>query len=264
MMSSVMAVLQLIGWILLALLVIALILLLLVLLVPIRYEGQFDVQDPAPHEEAAWGALRDQASVRASCSWFGPLLRASVTWSGELTADLRIAWVHKDLLSLVSKDKGQEPRKAQDQADKAPQAGIYDKIVGVYRKADYYRRVLGKEETQYTIGRLRDILLQTLRRVLPQRWQITGTVGLGDPAATAKVLEVQGILYPVIAGHVSIAPEFEQYQMDVRGALQGRIRLVHLITALLFVAIDGKSRQTIRRFKHADQAIAAHYSKAAS
>lgn len=263
MMSSMILILQWIGWILLLLFVTVLLLLLLVLFVPIRYEGQLDVADPAPHEEAAWGALRGKASASAACRWLGPLLHISITLQGEIAADIRIAWLHIDPMSLAARRGSKEPHAARED-EQAPQIGIYDKIVGVYRKADYYRRVLGKEETAHTIERLRTVLLRTMRRLLPQRWRVAGTIGLGDPAATARVLEVQGMLYPILAGHIDIAPEFEQYQMDIHGALHGRIRLVHLITALVSIVTDSRIRLTIRRCRNADRAIAAHYDKAAS
>lgn len=257
-MSSVLLIVQYIGIVLLAILAVLLVLLLLVLLVPIRYRGEFSVEDPVPHEKAPWGDLSDRASGQIVVRWFGSLVRILVAFPAEQILDVRIAWIHPDVMAYLHREPGGGNRQSGG-GEPSPRVGFCDKIRRMYRKADYYRRVLRKEETTYTIERMQHILVETLRRILPERWQITGTVGLGDPAATARILEAQGILYPFTAGHMVIAPVFQQYQMDLSGSLQGRIRLLHLLTALLSAATDRRIRQTMRRLRRADQAIAAHY-----
>lgn len=261
-MTGVVFALQLIGWILLALLVLMIVLLLIVLFVPIRYEGRFEVRDPEPHDEAAWGELRDRSSFHLSISWLGALIKGMLTYDGELSTDLRIAWVHVDPGSAGQGSKGKRDHK--ETADETTQRSVRDRLTRLYRKADYYRRILRKEETSYTLTRCRQILVRTLRRLLPQRWQIAATVGLGDPAATANVLEAHGILYPFTAGHVELTPVFQQFQMDVSGEFKGRIRLLHIVVAVLQIAMDRRIRMTIRRLRNADRNIERHYQRMAA
>lgn len=257
---SALIILQWMGRVLLILLAIILVLLLLVLFVPIRYQVQFRIEDPEPHEAAEWERIGKSAAGTAVISWMGPLLRLHMTYPGEPMLELRVLFWHRDLMSLL-------PHKAQEempgQSDDKKQTPICDKIKRIWRKADYYKRVLQKEETGYTIGRLKEILFGTLRRILPQKWQLTADVGLGDPAATAKVLEVQGMLYPLIAGHVCIHPEFMQYQLNGEGSCKGGIRLVHLVIAALQVVMDRKVMLTLRRLRNADRNIEAHYERSA-
>lgn len=260
-MSGVLFALQLIGRILLVLLIVIVVLCLLILFVPIRYQGECKADDPQPHDDPQWDTFKDRITASASCAWLGPLLEACVSWDGELLLDLRIAWIHVNPMIWLHKDPESQEDKAPSQ--EMPRAGIYDRIVKVARKADYYKRVLDKEETGYAVRRLKEILARALTRILPENWQMTGTIGLGDPAATAKVLEVQGILYPFVAGHVDIEPVFQQWQMNVAADMRGRIRLIHLLTAVVSIAADRKIRLTFRRIKNADRNIASHYKQSA-
>lgn len=256
-MSMAISILQIIGWILLTLFLICVVLILAVLLIPIRYKGELHIEDPEPHDEPAWAAIAESARGRLICSWCGPLIRIVAAVPAEQTVDLCIAWMHVDVARMIRKETPHEPERG---SGSSPQTmSIYDKIIGIYRKADYYLRVLRKEETGYTLGRLGEILQGILRRILPARWQIHGIVGLGDPAATARVLEMQGMLYPILAGHVTIDPVFLQYQMHVDGECQGDIRILQLVTAGIAAISDRRIRQTIRRFRNADRNIAAHY-----
>lgn len=249
-------VLQIIGQILLALLLVILILILLVLLVPIRYKGQGCVEDPDPHESAEWERIGKSIQGALTISWFGPLLRLQVTYPAEPVMDLRIAWLHVDPMRLVRRTPKEPATGAEESAE---QMQARDRIRHICRKADYYKRLLQKEETGYSIERLQRVLLRTLRRILPRRWEILADIGLGDPAATARVLEVQGLLYPLLAGHVQIHPEFLLYQMNVQGSCKGRIRLITIVVAALWIVLDRRIMRTFRRIRNADRNIAAHY-----
>lgn len=260
MMNGVLYALQFIGGALLIVLVAAMVLLLIILLVPIRYTGTFSIHDPEPHDDAAWADLQERAAGQFRLSWFGPLVKAMVCYPAEQIIDVRVAGIHMDVMSMVHKGSTGE-RPDGSAGDGMPRPGFYDKMKRTYRKADYYWRVLRKEETTCSIDRLRDLMISVVRRILPTYWHITGTVGLGDPAATARILEIQGMLYPFTADHIGIEPVFQQYQMDLVGSMRGRIRLIHLVTALITAAADRRIRLTVRRLKNADKSIAAHYRK---
>lgn len=249
-------ILQWIGRILLVLFLVVLVLVLLVLLVPIRYQGRFSVEDPEPHEAAEWERVLHSAEGSLRASWMGPLLRITADWQDALQLDLQVLFVHKDPRSLIPQKETQDRETpSQDRTEQSPG----DRIRALYRKVDYYKRVLQKEETGYTLSKVRRILFKTLRRILPQRWQLEGDIGLGDPAATARVLEVHGMLIPLTAGHAVIRPEFLQYRMNARGYCKGRIRLIHLVVAAVQIVTDRRIRQTIRRIRNADRNIERHY-----
>lgn len=261
-MSGLWFVVQLILWIFVILLAIVLILAAIILLVPIRYEATFSLHDPEPHDEAQWGMLRESARVRASCTWLGGLAAASVSWPEDPAVQCHIAWIR--LTPGERRTASRKRRGKETESQQMRQGGIYDRIVRMVRKADYYLRVARKEETTYTIERVRTILYRCMRRLLPRTWQMHGTIGIGDPAATARILEILGILYPVLDGHVCIEPVFLQWQMDAAGSMRGQIRLLPLVTAALSIAMDRRIRLTIRRIRGADINIARHYERIAA
>lgn len=260
-MSMALLILQWIGRILLVLLAIILVVLLLVLLVPIRYAGDLAVEDPSPHELAEWERVLHSARGRFRASWLGPVVQFTVEWQDALQMDLQILFLHKDPMAMMNKDE-KEPE-SEETSEKGPQQTLGERFRSLYRKADYYKRVLAKEDTGYTLRKGKRVLLQTLRRILPRKWQLEGDVGLGDPANTAKVLEIHGMLIPLTAGHVEIRPVFMQYQMNGTASCKGRIRLVHLVIAALQLALDRRVMRTVRRIRNADRNIEQHYRQSA-
>lgn len=256
-MSMVLSFLQFVGWILCLLLILVFFMLALILLVPIRYRGEFSIKDPETHEKSDWVHVKERAAGTLTCSWLFSLVRGQFQWQDDPALQLRIAWVHLDTASLTAGRAGGNHKNA---AAKEPQQGICDRIKRIWRKADYYNRVLHKTETTYSLQRLHQILMRFLKRILPQQWEIRGTVGLGDPAATAQILELEGMLYPILTGHIGILPVFDGWQLDLAGTMKGHIRVIHLLFAILSVLSDSRIRKTLRRFKNADRNIALHYS----
>ncbi len=138
---------------------------------------------------------------------------------------------------------------------------IYDKIVDIVRHLDYYKRVWEMEATQKTVSKMTRLLGIYLPKLLPREWLVQGTVGLSDPAQTAKIFEVIGFLYPLIADHVEITPEFMLYRFDLKGHAKGRIVPMTLLILGLRVILDRDIRRTYKRIKNANDNINRHYKK---
>ena len=115
------------------------------------------------------------------------------------------------------------------------------------------RMILKDRRTRQFLTR---ILLPPVLRMAPEEWGITGVIGLGDPARSAKVFSVQGLLYPVTAGHVAIGTEYELYRYDLSAASRGKIRTISLVSAVIRVFMYRDFRRMIKRIRRGPSASA--------
>lgn len=140
----------------------------------------------------------------------------------------------------------------QRQAVERLQSGIQDLLNSVrrlFRKTEDIPVFLSAHSTQKALRRLTRLLKMLLNRYLPEKWEIRGKVGLGDPSWTGKMLEGIGYSYPLTAGHMYIEPEFTGVYCDVRGSAEGKIRLIFLAAAVVRAALDKNVRICWRQIR---------------
>ncbi len=148
-----------------------------------------------------------------------------------------------------------EPAPAQKPAS-AQKPAPAQKPVSVQKPAPAHKPASGKADAVIRILKLlrdpeleraRSIVLKqvirVLRMLLPKKWSADADIGLGNPYDTARVLEAAGIMYPLLQGHVRIAPEFEIYRFNTALDASGRLYLFMAVFAALTVLLD---RDTLR------------------
>ena len=63
-------------------------------------------------------------------------------------------------------------------------------------------------------------------------------------------MEAEGLLFPLICGHVWVTPDFDRYSAELVFSAKGSIRLIRvLVTALLLIA-DRNVRRLIHTWKN--------------
>ncbi len=254
-MGVLLTILKVIGTILLVVLAVVILLLLLVLLVPVRYSWRGRIDDPLAREELDAPALVDELRGSVEISWLLHLIRASAAWpSGELLS-VRILGFRLPVEKFLS-GKGKEPEGAEEaeQEEKQPdeKQSLREKLEAlpakaekIRRKVEYWLNILDRPST-------REALRGTLQRIgaalvhfIPKDWHLKGVLGLGDPAASAGVLQVCGFLYPVTDGRLRLDTDFMNYRFDIDTAGNGHIRLIHLVVAAVKILLDRNVRQLI-------------------
>lgn len=132
-----------------------------------------------------------------------------------------------------------------------------DKIEAWEKKADrvlrnigFYLRLLDDPDTATALEKALRAVGKLGKHLVPKRWSLVGTAGLGDPAATGELLAVTSLLYPLTCGHVLLTPDFTLWRADLKLEARGRIPLVVVLAAALRILTDRDIRRLVGRIKH--------------
>lgn len=126
---------------------------------------------------------------------------------------------------------------------------ICDKIKHTIRNIRYYIAVIRSDSFQRAFGLCREETLQLLKSILPRKLEANLTVGLGDPANTAQILAVHGMLYPLIGNHIFITPDFENSVFEGDFFFKGKITLFRVLKTAIKVYFNKDLRKVIRLLK---------------
>ncbi len=138
---------------------------------------------------------------------------------------------------------------------------IADRLRGMQHKTDqlkqqavYYKKIWDQPQTRqairvgfYELGRI-------LKHVQPQKFEVAGIVGTGDPASVGQILAVQGMLYPWHKGNIRLEPDFEEKHIEGELHLKGRIRLGTLGICGLRILLNKNVRRLIRILRKKEEA----------
>lgn len=126
---------------------------------------------------------------------------------------------------------------------------ICDKIKHIIRNVNYYIRVLQSESFKRAWALCRDEAFSLIGSILPRKLIGHVTVGTGDPAGTAQILAVHGILYPLIGNHIFITPDFENSVLEGDFYMKGRITVFKILKTAGKVYFNKDLRRIIRLLK---------------
>ena len=261
-MAVLLTVLKVLGIILLVLLAVLLLLVLIILFVPFRYSFSGGIRDPEGSEKLLHLQLKRDASLEAEVRWLAGAVHAralagSASPEGGCSLELKLFGFKIPLERLLHRKKDGEKEKEEEKPPETKEKRslderieeILNKVERVHRRLEDMVNALG---TSYGI-RARQVLAQRLldllETVLPQRWALSGVLGLGDPARSAGVFAVQGFLYPVTAGHVSVGVEYDLFRYDLQAAAQGGIRIAPFVYAGLRIILNRDVRRLIKRLR---------------
>ncbi len=92
-------------------------------------------------------------------------------------------------------------------------------------------------------------LLRIIKMILPDKTDIDLVLGTGDPATTAELMSVYGIMYPVLFDNVRFEPDFEGKIICSEGHIKGHITLFVIVYSAAVCYFNKDVKKVIRRFK---------------
>ena len=92
-------------------------------------------------------------------------------------------------------------------------------------------------------------VLGILRSIRPRVLKGSFTIGTGDPAGTAQILAVHGMLYPLIGEHITICPDFEKTVIEGELQVRGKITLFRFLHTAGRLYFHRDLRKVIRQLK---------------
>lgn len=249
-------VLKVIGIVLLVLLCLMAAAVLLVLFVPVRCRAAAGVTDPDRHDEFPREILRDQFRLEAEAVWLFRLLAVQIRYPhpGAEALTVRIFGrkidVHKFLHGRGAQNEHQEEnRQRKSAADKLKD--IPERLETICNRADFYWRIATGSCGRKAFSKIVERFSFLLKGTGPVKWSAGGTAGLGDPYHSGKISEILAILSPFAGEHLDIMVEWNAYRIDLRGNIEGKIRMIRVIRAVLPIVFDRDCRKLLRKFKAA-------------
>lgn len=131
---------------------------------------------------------------------------------------------------------------------------IYDNIVLIGQKIEYYADLLQDERNQAVFRLLFGQLGGLLRHAKPRRFRMELLFGTEDPAATGSVLAILGILYPIFEGGLHVTPYFDRAVFETDVDLRGRITAFVFLRAAWIIYFNKDVKRLLRTFKNKEAA----------
>lgn len=253
--AAIFFILRILGTVLLAALFLVLLVLLIILLVPIHYSFGGEVRDPRGSTEPLHLDPAKDVSLGGEVRWLMGLVRGKVSYEGALQMEVRIFGRRLDLQELMKKKKARIREKEPSEEKKAP-GTFEERLERILTRIEYIHARI--EDMLYVMGtkcgvRAREKMILCLHRllgsILPSQWNLTGVLGLGDPARSAGVLSIQGFLYPVTAGRVAVDTDYELYRYDLKGLAAGSFRVISYVRFGLSLLLSKDVRKVLMRIR---------------
>lgn len=126
---------------------------------------------------------------------------------------------------------------------------IYGKIKHSIKNIRYYIRILKSDTFKRAWSFCSREVFILLKSILPRKFSADFVVGTGDPASTAQILSIQGILYPLVGDHINITPDFEHSIVEGNFFVKGKITVWRILLIAVRVYFNRDLRRVIRLFK---------------
>lgn len=126
---------------------------------------------------------------------------------------------------------------------------IYGKIKHIIKNIRYYIRILKSDTFKRAWSFCSREVFILLKSILPRKFSADFVVGTGDPASTAQILSIQGILYPLVGEHINITPDFEHSIVEGNFFVKGKITVWRILLTAVRVYFNRDLRRVIRLFK---------------
>ena len=238
-------ILALLGRILGAVVCALLALILLLLFIPIRYQGAAWIDDPEGRDAPEWSRLKDGLHAEFYFSWLFHLVRGSWHRGMGKMPEIRIFFFRLSIPGSRKKKGGEESGETNDQKKNSAEKGF---------SSAQLAKLAGLAKEKQMRESLRTVLKKTgkiLRMILPKKWKVEGTVGLGGPEGTSEFMEAEAILLPFVCGHVWVLPQMEGYRFDLRGGMKGKICIGQVLLAVIVLMMNRDVQELIEAVKKA-------------
>lgn len=126
---------------------------------------------------------------------------------------------------------------------------IWCKIKNIFHNIKKYITILQSEECENALSLCKDSIARIFKMIKPRKVRINGTVGLQSPEQTGYVCAAVGIISPFYKKQIYITPDFENFIIDGKVLIKGRIYLFIVLIIAIKVFFDKNIRKVIEMFR---------------
>ena len=129
-------------------------------------------------------------------------------------------------------------------------SNLYDKIMDIMDKAEYYIGDYEEEETQGLIKDSWKAICKILKSIRPRVFHLKAILGFDSPDTTGKVYGYYCMAMPWLGDDIILEPVFDEKTMDISLNLKGQIRLLTILVNALRIALDKRLKRLINKLKN--------------
>lgn len=126
---------------------------------------------------------------------------------------------------------------------------IYGKIKHIIKNVRYYIKIIKSDTFKRAWSLCSSEACYLLKSILPKKFTADFVIGMGDPASTAQILSIEGILYPLVGDHINITPDFDHSIVEGNFYIRGKITVWRVLLTAIRVYFNRDLRRVIRLFK---------------
>lgn len=124
-----------------------------------------------------------------------------------------------------------------------------DRIKSISNQIEYYKGIIASDIFQQSFQLCKGELFSIMKSLKPQKFKADVIVGMDDPATTAQILAIWGMLYPIIGEHVNVAGDFEQNRIEGHVLIKGKIKVFTFVRAVMRIYFNKDIRKLIQLLK---------------
>lgn len=126
---------------------------------------------------------------------------------------------------------------------------ICDKIKHIIKNVRYYVAIMKSNCFQRAFSLCKEEVFSLIKSIMPRKLKGSFLIGTGDPASTAQILAVHGMLYPFIGNHITVVPDFENTVIEGDLFIKGRITVFKILKMAVKVYFNKDVRKVLRLLK---------------
>lgn len=117
------------------------------------------------------------------------------------------------------------------------------------RKKEELLSLYREEDTKRAVSLLIRSIKRAVSHLLPKKGGGEVLFGAGDPAQTAKILEVLAVFYPVYGRVITVTPDFEEKTVRADLSVRGRIVLFYMALIAARLYLSKRVKHVVKRCK---------------
>ena len=238
-MQIVLLILQILGWILLAVFLVIVLALLILLFHPVRY-----VVDIHWLEEQ-WAKFQ--------AHWLFHLIRAKVSYGdsliyGEIHLLGKTITFSYDLTEEKEKEPKEKEQKVKEPKEK-PEEGIVSRIKGmIERIKEVYpkvKKILSDEKNKEAVQHLKKEMVYFFKVIFPKKSKIDAAFSTGSPDTTGQLFGILTLFPAMYHKDWKIVPDFISEDLYLKGTIwgKGRIYGIEIVGIIFRIVFDKKCRR---------------------
>jgi hypothetical protein len=189
--------------------------------------------------------------VRLEAKWLFRMMSTYFVYKdGKSDWNFRIAWFRwPNEKKKNSQKESEQTKKKQNWFDKlkCTTKKFCDKIKEIWRNLKKISKFIKNEKNKRAFQKIQNEAIYLLKKSYPKKIEGYVKFGMEDPYNTGRILAGISLIYPLVAEHVSIEPDFENKVFEGKLYAKGYVLGITLLCVFLRTFFDKDIRTLYKR-----------------